>query len=79
MIHLTFTGSLAGQPICGALRKSGGEHAHAVYAPLHIAEYRNRVCPDCLRVYAESYIDPVEYTDPATLPDWVRELLETEE
>jgi hypothetical protein len=40
-------------------------------APLHIPEYRARVCSECLRVYAESY----DAEELAELPDdhWVKQ------
>jgi hypothetical protein len=71
MIHLTHTGFYAGTPICGAVRDPENEHAHAVMAPLHIPEYRARVCSECLRVYAESY----DAEELAELPDdhWVKQ------
>lgn len=67
--HLTITGFYAGQPICDAESKTEND-AHAVYAPLSIAEYRATRCPACLKAYADSY-DPEELD---TAPAWVREL-----
>lgn len=66
MLHLTHTGFYAGRPICGAERSPEDRHIHAVYAPLDNAELRGQVCPDCLKVWTNSYDDD----EPA--PDWVR-------
>lgn len=71
MIHLTHTGFYAGHLLCGKPRENG-EHAHAVYAPLHKLEYRQKVCPDCLRVYAR---DAYDETDD-DMPEWVQALRE---
>ena len=73
MIHLTLTGFYAGTLICGAERSADNQHAHAVMAPLHNPNYRAKVCPQCLKVYAESY----EEEELAKLDDnhWVKETL----
>lgn len=73
MIHLTLTGVLAGTPICGVARESANQHAHAVWSPLHNPEFRDKVCPQCLRSYAESY----EAHELAELDDdhWIKEIL----
>ena len=71
MIHLTHTGFYAGSLLCGKPRDSG-EHAHAVYAPLHKSEYRQIVCLDCLRVYAEYAYDETD----DDMPEWVQALRE---
>lgn len=67
-MHLTLTGFHAGKTLCGSERV-GGE-VHAMYAPLDKEEFRNQVCPDCLKEYALSYEDEID-----TAPEWVLELL----
>lgn len=49
VIHLSETGYYAGRRLCLA---QDGQSVHAVYAPLHKEEYRQRVCPECLKSYA---------------------------
>ena len=70
-VHLTYTGFDARSLLCGKPRDIG-EHAHAVYAPLHKPEYRQIVCLDCLRVYAR---DAYDETDD-DMPEWVQALRE---
>lgn len=75
MIHLTLTGYYAGHLLCGGERDPGNEHVHAVYAPLHIDEYRARVCSECLKVYAATY-EPDEIAALAEghwVKNWARE------
>ena len=71
MIHLTETGFHAGRRLCLTDRADGDENAHAVYAPLRFAEFRARVCPECLRVWANE-----AYEDGDEMPEWVTELRE---
>ena len=71
MIHLTHTGFYAGSLLCGKPRDNR-EHAHAVYAPLHNLGYRQKVCLDCLRVYAQ---DAYDETD-EDMPEWIQALRE---
>lgn len=72
IMHLTLTGYHAGKTLCGSERES--EEIHAMYAPLHKQEFRDKVCKECLREYALSYGD--EDLDDA--PDWVIEIVMTE-
>lgn len=55
MIHLSETGYYAGRRFCLA---KGGESVHAIYAPLNNDQYRAKVCPDCLHVWANEAYDP---------------------
>ena len=64
MKHLTHTGSAAGQLLCGNARQPDGDYAHAVYAPLENAVFREKCCPDCLRAWIDSY------DDDEVKPDW---------
>ena len=54
MLHLTFTGPLAGQTFCGAPRQAGGDYAHANYSALLKAAYRAKVCPACLAAWDQA-------------------------
>jgi hypothetical protein len=65
-IHLSFTGHQAGTRLCGVSREDSPESVHAVYAPIHLDEYRSRCCDTCLDVYAECAYDPGD-----EMPDWV--------
>lgn len=53
MLHLTLTGYHAGQTLCGAERVLENAHAHAMWAPLGNPEYRQKVCPECLKVWED--------------------------
>jgi len=73
-IHLTHTGSMAGQTYCGAARAEGADYAHGIYAPLTRADYRACVCPQCLtRSLAYAVIDGEEQDWPTwpTTPEEV--------
>jgi len=66
VIHLSETGYHTGRRLCLA---RDGQSVHAVYAPLHKEEYRQKVCPACLKIYAlEAYEDGDE------MPDWVQKI-----
>lgn len=54
--HLTFTGILAGTRLCGS--EEAAASAHAVYAPLHLADFRARCCPECLDVWEDDHTGP---------------------
>jgi hypothetical protein len=69
MTHLTLTGFEAGRTLCGSTRETGGSYAHAVYAPLHKAEYRAGCCQQCLREWVASFED-----DNDTPPTWAGEV-----
>ncbi len=64
--HLTLTGSMAGQTLCGGERT--GNDWHATYAPLHLATHRAEVCQTCLNIYLDSF-DADEM-----LPAWAAEV-----
>jgi hypothetical protein len=68
-IHLTMTGVFAGVSICGE-RADGDEGVHYIYAPIDKPEFRDKVCPKCLKAHVGSYL-PEEL---AHLPadHWVR-------
>ena len=66
-IHLSYTGFYAGTRLCGVSREVAPESTHAVYAPLHIPDYRAKCCDTCLDVYAEFAYDPED-----EMPDWVK-------
>jgi hypothetical protein len=51
--HLTLTGSEADATLCGGAKTP--TDMHAVYAPLHIADVRDAICPACQKVYADSF------------------------
>jgi hypothetical protein len=51
MIHLTFTGLLAGQTLCMAEKNESDTYHHAIYAPLEKPEYRQTVCKGCLKMW----------------------------
>lgn len=69
-IHLTFTGSMAGTRLCDS--QSEGRNVHAMYAPLHLADFRAQCCPDCLDTWEddhlETYAQPQDLADPRQLP-----------
>ncbi len=67
--HLTLTGYYAGQPICGGKRDEGEHYIHAAYSPIHKPSFRDTVCVECLKVYAESY----DEDELETAPEWVME------
>jgi hypothetical protein len=69
MRHLTHTGPYAGTILCGISRDGQSELVHAVYAPLHLPDYRQAVCRECLTVYAENAYDASEQ-----IPDYLAEL-----
>lgn len=71
VLHLTFTGVYAGEPICGAQRHEGDQAVHMIYAPLDKPEFRATVCPNCLK----AYIDSFEAEEIAAMPDdhWVKQ------
>lgn len=70
MIHLTFTGPLAGQPFCGCNKgeriEAGDTFAHVPYTNVEAFLARPDICPSCKAEW-----DAAE-TDPA---DLVRDLL----
>jgi hypothetical protein len=66
MKHLTHTGSAAGQLLCGNARQPDGDYAHAAYAPLKNAVFREKCCAECLRVWIESY------DDDEAKPEWAQ-------
>jgi len=66
-IHLSFTGPQAGTRLCGVCREDAPESVHAVYAPLHLPEYRAKCCDTCLTVYADCAYDPGD-----EMPDWIK-------
>lgn len=66
MIHLTETGVNAGRRLCPTDRSDGAQSVHAMYAPLENPEFRETVCPECLKVWAmEAYEEGDE------LPDYI--------
>lgn len=69
MGHLTLTGLHAGAPICGSATKTEGD-MHATYAPLHLKDVRDTVCPACLQAYADSF----DEDELPGAPTWVQEL-----
>lgn len=72
-VHLTLTGPLAGQTLCGVSRKDAAESGHllnhAQWAPLVRDDYRAQCCRECLLVWAESYDESEQR------PEWATELL----
>lgn len=72
MKHLTVTGMNAGMTLCGDERT--GNDVHAAYAPIDHKSFREQVCPDCLLVWAMSYIDENGALEDLA-PDWVHDLL----
>ena len=72
-IHLTFTGPLAGQTLCGVSRKAAEDAGHllnhAQWAPLSREDYRSQCCRGCLLVWAGSYDEDEQR------PEWATELL----
>lgn len=66
VIHLSETGYYAGRRLCLA---QDGQSVHAVYAPLHKEEYRQRVCPECLKSYAI-----YGYDEGDEMPEWVHKI-----
>lgn len=69
VIHLTETGFHAGRRRCNADRADGQRNVHAAYAPLRNAAFREKVCLDCLKVWANE-----AYEDGDIVPDYVAEL-----
>ena len=69
MIHLTLTGIHAGRRLCLASREDGEQNAHAVYAPLNLADYRAKCCPHCLNTWAVEAYDQGE-----EMPQWVQDM-----
>lgn len=72
-IHLTMTGVFAGVSICGQ-RAEGDEGVHYVYAPIDKPEFREKVCPECLKAHVESYTREELALLPAD--HWVRQAAE---
>jgi hypothetical protein len=72
MKHLTHTGSAAGQLLCGTTRQPDGDYAHAVYAPLKNAVFREKCCTECLRVWIDSYDEDEVKPEWAIGADYVR-------
>lgn len=66
VIHLSETGYYAGRRLCLA---QDGQSVHAVYAPLHKEEFRQKVCPECLKSYAI-----YGYDEGDEMPDWVQKI-----
>lgn len=64
LIHLTYTGPMAGTTLCGAPRGEGRAH-HAVYAPVQNAQYRAQCCKSCLLKFAQAW------SGTRSKPDWV--------
>lgn len=66
MIHLSETGYHAGRLFCLGTKSEDDTSVHGMYAPLHLADFRVKCCPDCLKVWAvEAYDEGDE------MPDWV--------
>ena len=69
-LHLTHTGSAAGQILCGG---SGETIGHAQYVPLHKPEVRAKCCGACLSTWLAFAFDgdplpwPVDAVDIARL------------
>jgi hypothetical protein len=72
-VHLTMTGVFAGVSICGE-RADGDEGVHYIYAPIDKPEFREKVCPQCLKAHVDSYT----HEELAHLPvdHWVRQMAE---
>ncbi len=70
-MHLTLSGSMAGQVLCGAPRVAGGLYAHYSLTPVESAEVRAKLCPACLREVALSYRE-----DGEEVPAYLAEYLE---
>lgn len=69
VIHLTETGFNAGRRFCTADRADGQRNVHGAYAPLHNEAFREKVCLDCLNVWANE-----AYEDGDTMPDYIADL-----
>ena len=68
MIHLSETGFHAGRLFCLGTKTDSDTSAHGMYAPLHLADFRAKCCPACLKVWAvEAYDEGDE------MPEWVIE------
>lgn len=52
MLHLTFTGYLAGKPYCGAIKNAVDTYVHGIYAPDSVYNDKN-TCPACLSIVKE--------------------------
>jgi len=72
-IHLTLTGYNAGTLLCGGARISGGKYAHAVYAPLHLKDYRKQACQSCLKEYSLAMLEMEEDDKDFPAPAWAKE------
>lgn len=72
-VHLTLTGPLAGQTLCGVSREDARQAGHllnhAQWAPLSREDYRSQCCRECLSVWAHSYDDNEQR------PEWATALL----
>lgn len=68
VVHLSETGIHARRRFCGAALDDGNRSVHGVYAPLHVPEFRQKVCEACMMIWAtEAYADGDE------MPDYVAE------
>lgn len=75
MIHLSETGLNAGRRLCFS---QNGDSVHAMYAPLHNPEFRETVCLDCLRVWANEAYDDADEND-GSMPDYIKEIRSSQE
>ncbi|RQQ77926.1 hypothetical protein DF134_36350 [Burkholderia stagnalis] len=71
LIHLTYTGVLAGTTLCGAPRGDSNAH-HAVYAPVDLPSYWRQCCRTCLATFAQAWSGAREK------PDWAVDILSAE-
>ena len=69
MIHLSETGYHAGRLFCLGTKTEEDTSAHGMFVPLHLADFRAKYCPDCLKAWAmEAYDEGDE------MPEWVVEM-----
>jgi hypothetical protein len=66
MIHLSETGYHAGRLFCLGTKSEADVSAHGMYSPLHLANFREKCCQKCLKVWADE-----AYDEGDEMPDWV--------
>lgn len=69
MIHLTEQGLNAGRRLCLTNRSDGQRNVHAAMAPLHLSDFRQQTCQECLKIWAIE-----AYDERDDMPDHVRAL-----
>lgn len=67
-MHLSETGLHAGRRFCGNSNREE-KSIHATYAPLEILAFREKACPECLKIWALE-----AYEDGDDMPAYIQEI-----